>query len=276
MKSKNIKLSSWMVGAVGIVLLSAVVIGFMVAKQDHAEFLGAWCFQSKTTLGLSVLFGLVMLVVGIAYWQRSKEAYYKSLYECDAKLRMSLEKHRITLKAVGDAVIATDQQGCVDYLNPVAERLTGTTFNIFLPSQETPIQELPTEVEPTIPEGHGETILIVEDEPTLLKLSATMLTRLGYRVLSAPTPEAALKLAEMQTGGLDLLLSDVVMPGMNGKELAVKILALYPSTKVLFMSGYTADVIANHGILDQGVHFIQKPFTRNDIAAQVDKCLRGA
>lgn len=150
---------------------------------------------------------------------------------------------------------------------------SGTTFKIFLPAQKVQAVERPDQVKPAIPAGHGETILIAEDEPTLLKLSETMLKRLGYQVIAAATPAEALEFAKALKAGLDLLLSDVVMSGMNGKELAEKVRSHHPTAKVLFMSGYTADVIANHGILEKGVHFIQKPFTRDDIAVQVDKCL---
>jgi response regulator RpfG family c-di-GMP phosphodiesterase len=95
----------------------------------------------------------------------------------------------------------------------------------------------------------------------------------GYRVLAAGSPGEAIRLAEEHRGGIHLLMTDVVMPGMNGRELARKLLHLYPGLKCLFMSGYTANVIAHHGVLDEGVHFIQKPFSLNTLTIQVREVL---
>ena len=100
-----------------------------------------------------------------------------------------------------------------------------------------------------------------------------MLEKQGYRVLTAGTPGEAIRLAEEHSGEIHLLMTDVVMPEINGRELARKMLSLYPNLKRLFMSGYTADVIAHHGVLEDGVHFIQKPFTINDLVATVRKAL---
>ena len=100
-----------------------------------------------------------------------------------------------------------------------------------------------------------------------------MLGKHGYRVLTASTPGQAIQLAREHAGTIDLLITDVVMPEMNGRDLAKNILSLYPQTKRLFMSGYTADVIAHQGVLDEGVFFIQKPFSAQDLAAMVRKVL---
>ena len=112
-------------------------------------------------------------------------------------------------------------------------------------------------------------MLLVEDEAMLLKLAKTMLEKLGYRVLSASTPVEAIRLAREHAGTIHLLLTDVVMPEMNGRDLARQLLSLYPGLKCLFMSGYTANVIASHGVLEEGVHFIQKPFSLNDLAVKL-------
>ena len=122
--------------------------------------------------------------------------------------------------------------------------------------------------------GH-ETVLVVEDEPAILNLSKLMLEKQGYRVLTAGTPGEAIRLAEEHTGEIHLLMTDVVMPEMNGRDLAKKLLSLYPNLKRLFMSGYTANVIAHHGVLDEGVHFIQKPFSGKDLVAKVREALDG-
>jgi CheY-like chemotaxis protein len=95
----------------------------------------------------------------------------------------------------------------------------------------------------------------------ILDMADTMLEMLGYTVLAAATPGAAIRMAEEYTGRIDLVMTDVVMPEMNGRDLARTLLTIYPGIKRLFMSGYTANVIAHHGVLDEGVHFIQKPFS---------------
>jgi CheY-like chemotaxis protein len=100
-----------------------------------------------------------------------------------------------------------------------------------------------------------------------------MLEHLGSRVLSAGSPSEALRLAEEHRGGIHLLVADVVMPGMNGRDLADRMHALYPSIKTLFMSGYTADVIARQGVLEEGVQFIQKPFSIRELGVKVREIL---
>ena len=96
---------------------------------------------------------------------------------------------------------------------------------------------------------------------------------LGYTVLAADTPGKAVRLAREHPGPIDLLLTDVVMPEMNGRDLAKKLLSNYPDIRRLFMSGYTANVIADHGVLDEGVHFIQKPFSLNKLGVKLREAL---
>jgi CheY-like chemotaxis protein len=117
-----------------------------------------------------------------------------------------------------------------------------------------------------------ETILLVEDEPTLLDLSAAMLEALGYTVLSAAGPAEALRLVG-EHDAINLLVTDVIMPGMNGKELARQALQSQSAMRCLFMSCYTADVIAHQGVLEQGVQFIQKPFSIMTMATKVREVL---
>ena len=116
--------------------------------------------------------------------------------------------------------------------------------------------------------GH-ETILLVEDEVGMLKIATEMLQSYGYTVLAADTPGKAIELAAQYAGNIDLLLTDVILPEMNGQDLARRILAMHPDMKQLFMSGYTADVIAHCGVLNEGVNFIEKPFSLKDIVAKV-------
>jgi CheY-like chemotaxis protein len=159
------------------------------------------------------------------------------------------------------------------YINIDSEPGQGTTFTIYLPRNTDKSEQAWTEgaAEPNL-RGH-ETILLVEDEPTILELTMEMLTTQGYTVLAASTPGEAIRLAREHAGKIHLLLTDVVMPEMNGRDLANNLLSLYPHLKRLFMSGYTADVISNHGVLDEGVNFIQKPFSMQALAAKVRKVL---
>ena len=120
--------------------------------------------------------------------------------------------------------------------------------------------------------GH-ETILVVEDELAILTMTTIMLKGLGYTVLAASSPDEALRLARVRTGDIHLLLTDVVMPGMNGLDLAKQLAPLLPDLKRLFMSGYTANVIAHDGVLDDGIHFIPKPFSTRDLTAKVRQAL---
>jgi DNA-binding NtrC family response regulator len=123
-------------------------------------------------------------------------------------------------------------------------------------------------------QGH-ETILLVEDEPAILKLEAQMLESLGYLVLSAPTPGAALRLAGEHGGRIDLLMSDVIMPDMNGHELARAVTRLRPGIRCLLVSGYTDDIIASEDMLKEGFHFMQKPFSMGELASGVRGALDG-
>jgi len=149
----------------------------------------------------------------------------------------------------------------------------GTTFHVYLPRHsEAPPQAAPAPAR--APAGTArETILLVEDDPAILAISRTMLERLAYRVVGARSPDAALQLARDHAGPIHLLMTDVVMPGMNGHDLTARLLDPHPHIKRLYMSGYTADVIAHHGILDDGIHFIQKPFTLAELEAKVRETL---
>ncbi len=149
----------------------------------------------------------------------------------------------------------------------------GTTFEIFLPRYKETVTTREVQSHPSIPSGNGETVLVVEDEVTILELLQTMLDQLGYAVMTASSPQAALDLAKACDGRIHLLITDVIMPEMNGRDLAGRIRELYPEVRLLFMSGYPADVIAEQGVLDRGVQFIQKPFSMQDIAAKVREAL---
>lgn len=145
----------------------------------------------------------------------------------------------------------------------------GTAFSVYLPRHaETRTEEEPETVQSVDSQG-TETIMIVEDEQILLNLGKAVLKHHGYRVLDATSPSDALKLVEEYKGNIDLLVTDVVMPEMNGRELAEKILEIKPDIKCLFMSGYATDMITNRGALPEGTHFIQKPFSTRELASKV-------
>jgi PAS domain S-box-containing protein len=158
------------------------------------------------------------------------------------------------------------------FIHVYSEPGKGASFKIYLPRHDT-AKELDREEDQSIqPARNQETILLVEDEPAILKMASIMLEKLGYIVLAANTPGKALELARA-VSPIHLLITDVVMPEMNGKDLAEQLILLHPDMRVLFMSGYTANVIAHHGVLDEGVRFIPKPFSRWDISLKVREAM---
>jgi signal transduction histidine kinase/CheY-like chemotaxis protein len=161
------------------------------------------------------------------------------------------------------------------FINVYSEPGHGSSFHIYLPRYSGQAEHVEVRTDEAIPGGHGETVMIVEDEPAILALGETMLKSLGYVVLTAGTPEDALSRARGHDGPIHVVVTDVVLPRMNGRELSQRIRAVKPGVKVLFMSGYTADVIAHRGVLDQGVEFIQKPFSEKDLALKLREVLAG-
>jgi len=154
------------------------------------------------------------------------------------------------------------------FINVYSEPDTGTTFKIYLPRHKGSAGPV-AEGLARPPVRGKETILLVEDEPSMLTMITRMLTRQGYAVIPANTPSEAIRLAGENVDSIHLLMTDVVMPEMNGRDLANNLISLYPGLKRLFMSGSTANVIAHNGVLDQGVHFIQKPFSIEDLSAKI-------
>ena len=159
------------------------------------------------------------------------------------------------------------------YINVYSEPGRGTTFKIYLPRHGAGVVEAEPARSTDFHLGRGETVLMVEDEPALLAMGKAMLEKLGYTVLGAADPAQALRLAHEHTGEIHLLMTDLVMPQMNGRDLAERLMSDRPAMKCLFMSGYTANVIAHHGVLDARVHFIQKPFSIKDLGAKVREVL---
>ena len=160
-------------------------------------------------------------------------------------------------------------------INVYSEPGKGSTFRIYLPRCVGEAVGPAAAGTAETPKGHGETVLVVEDEASILSMSREMLEALGYRVLTAGTPGDAIRQVEAHAGEIQLLITDVVMPEMNGLDLAKLLSEINPGLKCLFSSGYTADVIVHRGILDEGVHFLQKPFSRQHLATKVREALEG-
>ncbi len=156
------------------------------------------------------------------------------------------------------------------FLHVYSEPGEGTTFRIYLPALVKAEIRPPLVVPPREPpRGKGETILVVEDELMILEVAVEVLEGLGYHVLSTTSSVEALDMVESHDGRIDLLLTDVIMPGMNGRDLALRIRELRPDIHVLYTSGYTANVILTRGLVDQGDAFVQKPFSTNELALRV-------
>ncbi len=159
------------------------------------------------------------------------------------------------------------------FVNVYSEPEHGTTFQIYLPRIEETETKQPWKTTEKPFQYGNETILLVEDENILLEITKEMLIRLGYVILFSPSAGEAIKIAKEHATEIKLLITDVVMPEMNGSEL-VKILSQNnPELKTLFISGYTANVIAGHGILDEGVNFLHKPFSIKDLAEKIREIL---
>jgi PAS domain S-box-containing protein len=165
--------------------------------------------------------------------------------------------------------IVQQNSGGIDVCSEVGR---GTTFTVYLPRHMGAAPTVPDEG--AMPALRGtETVLLVEDELAVLKMARKMLERQGYTMLPAPTPTEATRLFSAHADEIHLLIADVIMPEMNGQDLARSLLSLNPSLKCLFMSGYTADIIARHGVLNEGVNFIQKPFSSKELGTKVREVL---
>jgi CheY-like chemotaxis protein len=148
------------------------------------------------------------------------------------------------------------------YIDVISRPHEGSTFKLYFPSM--PGAEVGTEayVEPTAPQLRGrETVLLVEDEEMVRELGSRVLNSHGYLVLEAEDGHEALDVCRHHEGPIDLVVTDVVMPGMNGSELAERVADLVPGAEILFISGYTGGALVEHGVLEDGTNFLQKPFS---------------
>jgi two-component system cell cycle sensor histidine kinase/response regulator CckA len=161
------------------------------------------------------------------------------------------------------------------YIFANSEPGDGTTFRIYLPKVEDPVELTSPTRSAQSALGGSETVLLVEDEESVRELVRETLVSKGYKVIEAGDGDAGLRIAQSHDGLIDLLITDVVMPGMGGCELAQRVAASRPQMKVLFLSGYTEDAIVHHGVLEPGTAFLQKPFTLQVLARKVREVLRG-
>jgi CheY-like chemotaxis protein len=159
------------------------------------------------------------------------------------------------------------------HISVQSERGRGATFNVYLPRIRPAVRKPEVDRPPAAAAVGSETILLVEDEDDLRDLVREVLEARGYTLLSARNPIEALALADEHPSRIDLLLTDVVMPRMNGRELAERLAPARPGMKILYMSGYTDDAIGHLGVLDSGTAFLSKPFTTKTLAAKVREVL---
>ncbi|WP_051309033.1 PAS domain S-box protein [Desulfogranum japonicum] len=159
------------------------------------------------------------------------------------------------------------------FINVYSEPEKGTTIKSYLLRYTGEPITISHGSDQKIPLSKGETILLVEDDKSILKLGERMLNSLGYKVLPASTPSEAIRLAEKHSNEINLLITDVVMPEMNGRELSEQLERQYSHLRTLFMSGYTANVIAHRGVLDDGVIFLSKPLSKKELAAKIREAM---
>lgn len=159
------------------------------------------------------------------------------------------------------------------FINLYSEPGVGTVFKIYLPRHAGEVEHVNRKTMTKIPEAQGETVLFVEDDTSILKLGKMLLSQLGYEVLSTSSPGDALQKAQKHTNTIDLLITDVVMPEMNGRMLSEQLQRFYPQMRTLFISGYTANVIATRGVLQEGMFFLSKPFSRKELAIKIREVL---
>jgi CheY-like chemotaxis protein len=160
------------------------------------------------------------------------------------------------------------------YIWVYSEPGKGTSFKVYLPRVDDRVEAASTVEAPGAPARNGnETILLVEDEPAVRELTRMVLAGRGYSILEALNPQDAERLAGSHRGEIHLLLTDVVMPGISGRELAKRLTARHPHLRVLYMSGYTYNVIAEDGTLEEGISFLQKPFTPQALTQKVRETL---
>jgi signal transduction histidine kinase/ActR/RegA family two-component response regulator len=161
------------------------------------------------------------------------------------------------------------------YISVYSEPGMGASFRVYLPRVEDPLEVETTHRPMSSADGGSETIVLVEDQPALRELFRTMLSNSGYHVLTAPTSADALCISQEYRTKVDVLMTDVILPGMNGRMLAEQFAKAHPETKVLFVSGFAENVVTHQGKLDSGTSFLQKPFSHEDLKRKLREILEG-
>lgn len=197
----------------------------------------------------------------------------------DAETRSRIFEPFFTTKEVGKGTglglsmvygVVKQSEGYIDVESAPGR---GATFRIYLPRVEETAESAPAAGLPAAARAGGETILLAEDDPTVREFSARVLRGLGYTVLDAADGKEAVLILSRYAGKIHLLLTDVVMPGMSGGDLAARAASIRPGTKVLFMSGYTDDTVVRHGVLESEIAFLTKPFAPEELARKVREVL---
>jgi CheY-like chemotaxis protein len=197
----------------------------------------------------------------------------------DKETRENIFEPFFTTKEVGEGTglglamvygIVKQNNGFIDV---DSEPGKGTRFKLYFPRHVGEAEQGIEAAQTEAPRGRGETILVVEDDVLVLQLAEKVLEKLGYAVLTSASSAEAINTVREYQDAIHLLMTDVVLPEMSGRELSGEILKIRPNIKSMFMSGYTADIIARQGVLEKGVHFIQKPFTFDSLARKVREAL---
>jgi two-component system, cell cycle sensor histidine kinase and response regulator CckA len=240
-------------------------VGKLSIETDNKEVDGTWC---ETYPGL-IPGQYVMLAVSDNGCGMDKDTRER-LFEPFFTTKKAGEGTGLGLAMVYGIVKQNN-----GYIDVYSEPGKGTTFKIYLPcnKEEEEITSINKPLKTADTPRGTETVLLAEDEEALLKIAKKMLELLGYTVLAAPNPNEAIQLATKYEGEIHLLLTDVVMPEMSGRDLREVIMALRPNMKSLFISGYTADIIAHRGVLDEGIYFLQKPFSMAALAVKMREAL---
>lgn len=212
-----------------------------------------------------------------------KPGQYAQISVSDTGIGMSeeIQEHLFepfyTTKETGTGLGMSTVYGIVKqnngFINVYSEEGTGTTFKIYFPITSEHPDAVPSATDESGLTGGTETILVVEDDDAVRELTIDILTDLGYQIHAFNNAGDALDHTRHGEESADLLLTDVVMPGMNGAELAEALAKERPSIRVLYMSGYTNNAIATHGVLDKGINLLQKPFSQTDIARKIREVL---
>jgi two-component system cell cycle sensor histidine kinase/response regulator CckA len=174
---------------------------------------------------------------------------------------------------LGLSVVHGIVEQCGGHVDVYTESGIGTAFKVYLPAVRGAAEHADATREPGEKEYGTETVLLVEDDAAVRKFAAMSLRQYGYYVLEASNGPEGLYMLNTRGGKLDLLITDVIMPGMNGRQLAEAVEARFPEIQVLYMSGYTDDAIVKHGVLESEIQFLSKPFTHDGLVRKVREVL---